>query len=252
LKTLNKLAINYKYVQIISDLSSLKLCNPAVNTLIITEPPSRADLKSLPKLFPNVTDLKITWSWSGAWIFTYQMDLQPINSMKQIRKFEIVNTTEGENVFTQLNLKQLQELRVGISKNFVRQAWSGVDLETVNLIWRTFTSNHSQLKILHIPQCHISVEELQIALENLPLLESLEVGVKGFNYGFATDFAKLSDEEFKEQYEKEQAERAAELIGENYDRFEYLQLRFGPFYHNIELIMLEYLTKHHPNVSLNK
>jgi hypothetical protein len=103
-----------------------------------------------------------------------------------------------------------------------------------------------------MPYCYISVEQLQITLENLPLLESLEVIVDDFNYGFVADFSKLSDEELKTQYEKEQAERAAQLIGENYDRFEHLKIHLDDCNMNIGPIMLNYLEKHHPGITLIK
>ncbi len=85
------------------------------------------------------------------------------------------------------------------------QASNQNGLETVNLKWEIFISNHSQLKILHM-LANFGVEQLQIALENLPFLESLEGILSGCNFGFSEDFAKLSDDEFKEQYKKEQAE----------------------------------------------
>jgi hypothetical protein len=74
--------------------SNLKIFNPAVETLIIENPhPLYADLASLPKLFPNVTDLKITWPsviFYDLFPFDYFfVDLQPINSMTMIRKLEI-------------------------------------------------------------------------------------------------------------------------------------------------------------------
>jgi hypothetical protein len=73
------------------------------------------------------------------------------------------------------------------------------------------------------------------------LLKSLEVVGRGFNYRFASDFSKLYDVEFLAGYEKEQAERAAQLIGENYDRFEHLTLDFPPWDYDIESCIMNYL-----------
>jgi hypothetical protein len=51
-------------------------------------------------------------------------------------------------------------------------------------------------------------------------------------------------------YKKEQAEKAAKLIGENYDRFEHLKLGFE--LGCIGTYFLNYLEEHHPGVKLNK
>ncbi len=259
-ETLKKVTIDCQYNnEIISILSSLKVCNPAVDTLIIMKLPTfRVDFKFLPKFFPCVTDLKIIWKLRKSDLFhrdsfwAEELDLQPINSIKQIKKLEIEYLSK--QMLSHLDLKQLQEFRVETSKNFVVRAWNNNELETVNLNWRTFVNNHSQLEVLHVPYCSISVEQLQIALENLPLLKSLEVRVSGYNYGFATDIAQLSDEEFVARYEKEQAERAAQLIGENYDRLENLQLYFVYFVSETaeKTIMLNYLESQYPGVKFWK
>ncbi len=243
LKTLKKLGINCDYLWDFRHILGPKFSNPALETLIIKWPRRiDDDFKLLPRFFPNVTDLKITGFYFGLY-------LQSINSMK-IKKLEM--ECMSKEMLTQLELKQLQELHVTQLANFLHQPQNPNDLETVNLEWTIFIDNHSQLKILHLPQCHITVEQLQIALENLPLLESLEVIVSGFNYGFVDNYTKLSDEEFKKQYMKEQAERTAQLIGENYDRFAHWKLQFEYCDKNIEPIILDYLEKHFPDVSLIK
>jgi hypothetical protein len=207
------------------------------------------ELKTLSKLFPNVTDLKITWdcaedeSVKFSCCLDFKEDLQPINSMKQIRKLEMDYMNEEK--LAQLDLKQLQELHV---TGWVNDVWNNSDLE----FWSTFISNHSQLSVLHRPYCSLNVEKLQITLENLPLLKSLELGVKDFNFGFLTDRTKFSDEKFLAQYKKEQVERAAQLIGENYDRFDHLKLYFPEESCGIETDMLDHLKKYYPGVNLTK
>jgi hypothetical protein len=256
LKTLKKVTIDYRQAEITSILLRLKVCNPSVDTLIIKKPPSDTNLKSISKFFPNVTDLKVTWkdhendfiNWNFFEIF--EMDLQPINSMKQIRKFEIDYVSEV--MISRIELNQLQEFRVSRCTNFVGFVRNITHLEFVNLNWKAFIDQNSQLEYLRMPMCFIGVEQLQIALENLPSLKSLEVRLSGCNFGFATDFAKLSDEEFKEQYKKEQAERAAQLIGENYDRLEHLKLDLCWDTSELETIMSNYLKKRYPGVKLWK
>jgi hypothetical protein len=155
-------------------------------------------------------------------------------------------------MIAQLELSQLQELHVSRFSDFVVQAWNSTELRTVNLMWRTFTKNHSQLKILHIPKCYIGVEQLQIMLEYLRLLESLEVTVRGFNYGFLPYFALIFDDEFLDRYKKERAEKAAHLIGDNYDRLEHLKLDFAYGGDHIKIVMTNYLKNYHPGVYLMK
>jgi hypothetical protein len=143
--------------------------------------------------------------------------------MKQIRKFEMDYMTE--EMFGQLKLHQLQELRVIEESFFKIEESDDVNLETVNLNWGSFILNHAQLKIVHMPLCRISVEQFQMMLENLPLLKKLELVVRGFNFGFFTDFHDdFSDEEYKDLYKMHQAERTALLLGEIYDRLEYLKV----------------------------
>ncbi len=96
LKTLKKVTIDCEFEEdTLRVLSNLKVCNPAVDTLVLVKPLLDADLKIFPKFFPNVTDLEITWFSNSdedhvGWDFfdySFEMDLSPINSMKQIRKF---------------------------------------------------------------------------------------------------------------------------------------------------------------------
>ncbi len=65
LKTLKKVTFHCDYEEgTLTILSSLKVCNPAVETLIIVKPPFEANLKSISKFFPNTTDLKATWDYN--------------------------------------------------------------------------------------------------------------------------------------------------------------------------------------------
>jgi hypothetical protein len=260
LKSLKKVLFSCELKQeTLQALYSLKVCNPAVDTLTIVQPPREADLKMLPKLFPNVADLEITWfsefDENGFyWEFfdhRFTLDLQSINSMKQIRKFEIDYMTE--EMFDQLKLDQLQELHITEESDFCREVWDQDLLQMVNWNWRTFISNHSQLKILHIPECNLNVEQLQFALENLPLLKSLEVTVKGENYErFPDKLEELFNNKFVARYKKKQALKMAQLIGENYDRLKHLELNFANYYYDVEAIIQGYLGKHFPAVKFNK
>jgi hypothetical protein len=90
----------------------------------------------------------------------------------------------------------------------------------------------------------LSVEQFVITLENLPLLKSLEFTVYG------CDFIHRLDEDYSsEEYKKDQAEEAAQLIGENYDRLEHLKLDFED--EDIRATIFNYLEEHYPDVKLN-
>jgi hypothetical protein len=240
--------------------SSLKVCNPAVDTLIIQKPPTGADFKMFPKFFPNVTNLKIFWALNSEDYIVSEMfesrielDLIPINSMKQIRKFEIDFMTE--EMFDQLKLDQLQEFHMSwdLDSDLWDEVWDEDLWQMVNWNWRTFINNHSQLKILHIPKCKVNVEQLQFALENLPLLKSLELTVKGYNYEDTSGILEeLFDEDFVKQYKTKQALKAAHLIGENYDRLEHFELNFANRFYNIKTIIQDCLEKYFPGVKFNK
>jgi hypothetical protein len=219
------------------------------------KPLTGADFKTLSKFFPTVIDLKITWNYDdddyivSEFFIGFEMNLQPIKSMKKIRKFKV--DYMDVDMLARLELSQLQELRVSRFSDFVIQALNSIELMTVNLMGRTFAQNHSQLKILHIPICRISVEQLQITLEYLRLLESLEVTIQGFNYGFLPYFSLHSDNEFMNRYKKERAEKAAHLIADNYTRLEHLKLDFANGADHIKTVMTNYL-KNYPGVNLIK
>jgi hypothetical protein len=120
LKTLKKVTIDCEYEdRFFTVLSKINLCNPTMDTLIIMNLPSGADLKlpSFQKLFPNVNNLKITWrEFYGEYehnidfFGSFFVDLWPINSMKQIRKFEMDYVNDW--MLAQLELPQLQALHV--------------------------------------------------------------------------------------------------------------------------------------------
>jgi hypothetical protein len=72
------------------------------------------------------------------------------------------------------------------------------------------------------------MELLQIALEKLRFLKSLRVRMNGCNYSLVKYQPSYNIEENDEIYIKEQAEKTAKLIGENYERFEHFLLALGP------------------------
>jgi hypothetical protein len=247
LKSLKKITIDCgNAVDFLEVFSRLKICNPVVNTLTIKSPHHLdADLSSFPKLFPNVTDLKITWplvSFLGFPFNYFFVDLEPIHSMKMIRKLEIEYASN--EMLAQLALKELREFHltniVSTEDDIVYEN-GFVDLSES---WTTFVNNNCQLEVLHMPKCEMSVEQLQITLESLPLLKSLEFAVYGCD--FVPDDPEFSEDDFK----KEQAEEAARLIGEKYDRLEHLKL--DVYDDLISATILNYLEEHCPDVKLNK
>jgi hypothetical protein len=174
--------------------------------------------------------------------------------MKKIRKFEM--DFVSEEMISQLELKELVMLR--ISKDFRLMDFEGEDFEEHGefLIdqlanWKTFIKNNCQLKALHMPDCKLSIEHLQILLENLPLLRYLKVKVDHYNYGFAVaaDHHESSREEYWAKYEVEQAEKAAKLIGEKYDNFRRLVLKC---WSNAGKNLTECLELHQPKVKISK
>jgi hypothetical protein len=242
LKSLKKLSFGCAYYELTLEVfSRLKVCNPAVKTLIIMDPPhERADLTSLPKFFPNVTDLKITRLDDDVYmepVHPYFLNLQPVNSMK-IRKLDIYYMSE--EMLAQLELKEMREFRMSEIVSTDGEEEDEFSLEN----WTTFINNNCQLEVLHLLECKMSVEQLQVTLENLPLLKSLEFTVFGFA-AFSENPEYSADE-----YKKEQAEKAAQLIGEKYDRFEHLKLNISCV--NIRACILKYLEEHYPGVKLNK
>jgi hypothetical protein len=88
-----------------------------------------------------------------------------------------------------------------------------------------------------MPRCGTSLQHLLVTLEGLPLLKSLETSVNGI-------------EEYMANSRKEQTEKAAKLIGENYASFEHLNLDFQLT--EVNRIVLEFLEKYYPGVKLHK
>jgi hypothetical protein len=242
LKSLKKFCLDQDHF-IFNVFSESKVCNPAVETLtIVNLSHIYADLTSLPKLFPNVTDLKITWhNWTHQKDDKIFLDFQSINSMKKIRKLEIECVTE--RMLSRLELKELRELCIEEIIPTYREYGRADPFDNLS----TFINNNCQLEILHLlPKCCLSVEQFVITLENLPLLKSLEFTVYGCDFIHRLD----EDSEYSsEEYKKDQAEEAAQLIGENYDRLEHLKLDFED--EDIRATILNYLEEHYPDVKLN-
>jgi hypothetical protein len=252
LKSLKKFSLDCNYGEdFLTFFSHLKVCNAAVEALIVENPSYYGtDFSPLPKLFPNVTDLKIT---SDDWFYKLEIDddliyakLQPINLMKMVRKLEIDYVTD--EMLAQLEMKELRELCI---KEIVvpdNGDGSDEDQEIVDPLadWRTFINNNSQLEVLHmLPRCRLSVEKLIITLENLPLLKSLELTVFGFD--FSTTREKISTIDRK-KYKTEQAKKAAKLIGECYNRFEHFKLDFDR--NSLNSYIHNYLKKYYPGIKL--
>jgi hypothetical protein len=248
LKSLKKFTFDSDFDdRVIEDFSRLKVCNLAVDTLILINPSERSDLTSLSKFFPNVTDLEITWID----FYDYQhypvfLELEPINSMKKIRKIEMNYMVEF--ALADLDLKELREFYAKEKLTMDYALNEGDYPYFCSENWRRFTNNNSQLEVLHmLPKCRLSVEQLVITLETLPLLKSLELTVYG------CDFVGFNDEDPEipaEEYKKVEAEKAAKLIGENYDRLQHLKLDFDDA--DIRTCVLYYLEEHYPGLKLNK
>ncbi len=92
----------------------------------------------------------------------------------------------------------------------------------------------------------MSIEQLHIALENLPLLKCLNLKVTGYCFGLIADRPNIR--KFLPKYKFEQLEKVARLVGENYDRFEYLRLGLNQECGK-DLIGTECLQKY-PNVKI--
>jgi hypothetical protein len=250
LKTLKKVTVDCKYRdETLAALSKLKVRNPTVKNLIIQKPPLRADLKPISKFFPNVTDFKIFWKChEDDWIRElldddrFYMNLQPINSMKMVRKLEIEYVTE--EMLAQLELKEMRQLHIKevISTDDDDGSEEDDELEDPLANWRTFTENNCQLEVLHVPNSRLSLEKLQNTLENLPLLRSLEFTVYGCDFGDNLSYRN------RKKYKKEQAIKAAKLIGEVYVRFEHLKLDFDGF-NLINSHIYKHLKKYYPGVN---
>jgi hypothetical protein len=95
LKTLKKVTIGCEYNnEIFVVLTKISICNPSVDTLVIKNVASGADLKSFPKFFPCVTNLTITLGTPirpDNFFDNFVMDLKPFKSMKQIKHLEFGN-----------------------------------------------------------------------------------------------------------------------------------------------------------------
>jgi hypothetical protein len=244
LESLKKLTIGCQNGnEIFTAFSKINLCNPAVNTLAFENLPSGADLKSLTKFFPSVTDLKSTWDSYSFQAFQnsrFVVDLKSINSMTKIKKLEI--DYMSDQMLVELDLKEMQELIISKSGRF----WHLIS-------WRTFIKNHSKLELLHMAHCDSSLQHLLVTLEGLPLLKNLESIVNGFSFaiiGPRADMPIKNLAEYMENSRKEQTEKAAKLIGENYARFVHLKLDFH--LPDVNRIVLEFLGKYYPGVKLHK
>jgi hypothetical protein len=244
LKSLEKFSLECNEdEEILEVFSRLMVSNPAVDTLIIQNPTCLCpDLTALPKLFPSITDLKITWPNVGSYeLYNFYVDLEPINSMKMIRKLEIDYVSD--EMLAQLDLKELREFYLTKIVSTVDGRVCDDDFLDHLGSWTKFIESHTQLEVLHVSHCCLGADLLLIALENLPSLKSLEFLVyeRDFNY-YSDDPEDLSD-----PYEKRLAENIARLIGENYDRFEHLKLNL--FGDSIRRCVLNYLEKHYPGVN---
>jgi hypothetical protein len=196
---------------------------------------SGANLKlpSFQKLFPNVTNLKITWRITCGeydhdkdFFYAFLVDLRPMNSMKQIRKFEM--DYMNDTMIGQLDLKQLREFHMSqwVFDFGLGDEYRFDDDQMDRMAnWLSFIRSSPQLEVLNVPNWDLSIEHLQIALENLPLLKCLNFKVVGYSFGLIGDRPDIT--EYLPQYKLEQAEKTARLIGENYDRFGNLRLELN-------------------------
>jgi hypothetical protein len=240
----------------ITKFSKINICNPTLKNLIIADP-SPEDLKILPTLFPNVTDLTIHREEDELDPDDFYMDLKSINSMKKLKKFEMDYLTE--EMFAELELNELQEFRMtedaspfteysGFWNEFSNELVDNEILEDRSTNWRTFVNNNRQLVILDMSESTFPVELLQITLENLPLLKRLRGGVSGFNFSSAKYRPEYTFEDYLKLYIKKQAKKTAKLIGENYDRLEhFLLILYEGGWH-----IAKYLKKYYPNVRIEK
>jgi hypothetical protein len=255
---LNRLFIQCKLSdKFFTEFSKINVCNPTLKNLIIADP-SPEDLKKLPTLFPNVTDLTIHWEEDELDPDNFYMDLKSINSMKKLKKFEMDYLTEA--MFAELDLNELQEFRMTLEEASPFTEYSGFwnedsdelvpneILEDRSTNWRTFVNNNRQLVILDMSESTIPVELLQIMLENLSLLKKLRVRVSGCNFSSAKYRPEYTFEDYLELYIKKQAKKTAKLIGENYDRLEHFMLvLYEGGWH-----IAKYLKKYYPNVRIEK
>jgi hypothetical protein len=249
---------------IFTPASKINICNPTVEDLNVFSLPNETDLQKLPQFFPNVTDLYISWD-DDSIDDNSSTNLRPINSMQKLRNFETNYMTE--EMFSQLELKQMEDFRMPYFfgenpfPNYTEAAFMDDTfneplpneiLEGRSASWRSFVNNNCQLEVLDLPDIKIHLELLQIALEKLPLLESLRVIVNGCNYSSARyqpeyeHSIDLDFEDYKKAYVIEQAKKTAKLIGENYDRFDLLVLKLEDDGEHV----VNYLKKYYSNVKI--
>jgi hypothetical protein len=254
--TLKKLQIHCGNM-IFTPASKINVYNPTVETLdIMIANPTETDLQKLPHFFPNVTNLEFTWFYDSEEHYDFPIDLTPINSMKKLRNFK--TDYMSEEMLTRLELKQMQEFRMSlfgvisypdysdILEDSLDEALLNDNLETRSASWKNFVNNNCQLEVLDLSSTCIPMELLQIALESLPLLKSLRVRVDGCNYSSAQNDPEhsIDFEEYKEIYVKEQAKKTANLIGDNYNRFEDLVLKLEDDGERV----VDHLKKYYPKV----
>ncbi len=144
----------------------------------------------------------------------------------------------------QLNLKEMREFHM-LALVKLNKKDNDEELKRSFESWRKFVDYHSQLEVMHIEYPSMKMEHLQITLENLSSLKSLEFHVR--ERDFLSD--DTSDDFFNEN-KMEQAENIAYLIGEKYDRLEHLKMDFHEDV--IRNYVLNYLSKFYPTVKLNK
>jgi hypothetical protein len=244
LKSLKKVTFDcYSEDETLELLSRLKVCNPAVDNLIIEDAHHLyADLASLPKLFPCVTDLKFTWpSVNPPEPIPFEYFCVDLPPMKMVRKLDFAYASN--EMLAQLEVKGLREFHLNRMLPTVDDEVYEPGFVDHLDDWTKFINNHSQLEVLHVTY-PLNIEVLHIALKNLPLLKSLEFAVGGY------EFIPDDPEFFPDEYKKDEAEETAQLIGEKYGRLEHLKLKI--YDELINTTILNYLEKHYPGVKLNK
>ncbi len=210
-------------------------------------------IAELPINFPNISELIIYFDYASIRNNgNPSIDLSPIKSIKKLSKFH-TNYMNNE-MFIQLDLKKLREFEMSEIEVAPFIEYSGfwnddsnelVPIETLesrSTSWKIFNNKNCLLETLEIPDVSLNLELFQITLETLTLLKSLRVRVGGYNYSSA-DYPEYTYEGYLDYYKKEQAKKTAKMIGENYDRFEYLQI-----YCEVSHPQFEIELKKHPNV----
>jgi hypothetical protein len=194
------------------------------------------NLQKLPQFFPNVTNLKIYWDYDSIddnLSFTEEMFAQL--GLKKMLKFHV--NSNGTNLFPDYTHSTFMD-------DNLEEVLPNEILESRSASWRAFVNNNCQLQVLNMSGTCIPMELLQIALESLPLLKNLRVRVDGCNYSLANYQPEYTFDEYDEIYIEQQAEKTANLIGDNYDRFEELVLKLE----NEGGHVVEHLQNNYPNV----